>query len=129
MRVVRRKELLISAENKVGLLKEISEKLSNEQINIESICAYVVDGKAFFRMVVSDSEKAKEILKPEYSIEEREVLVVSLANQIGRLYELTSKISDANIDLTYIYGTTSEADEAKLILSSLNNDEIINLLS
>ena len=130
MKVVKGEEIIIAVENKVGRLEEITGIISKEGINIRAIVAYVENKQAIFRIITSDNLKTKEILlqkglKPEA----KEVVIVELPDKIGELYKMAGKFKEANIDLEYIYGTTTTAEVATLIFSSNNNEKAIEILA
>ena len=131
MKVVKGEEVFLTAPNRIGLLEEICKSISESGVNIRAICAYVVDDKALFRIVTSDNTKTKEILEANnYSVEKKEVVIVELPDKVGELYNLASKVKDAGVDLNYIYGTTVAPQEnAILVLSSNNNEKVLDLLS
>ena len=107
MRVKKFGELLVSGENRIGFLYDISDKISSAGINILAISAYSYDNKAFFRMVTSDNDKAKIVLSSlGCGIEEKQVVSAEVEDRVGELKEMTSKLKDSGIDLKYIYGTS-----------------------
>jgi len=123
-------ELFLTADNKVGKLEEVSGLLKNGGVNIKSISAWADSGKAFFRLVTSDNAKAKEILAGLGSVEEKAVILVDMPDEVGQLNDLCLKLKDNNIDLTHIYGTTSEAGKsATIIFSSSDNDKALDIIS
>ncbi|MCM8773638.1 MAG: ACT domain-containing protein [Candidatus Omnitrophica bacterium] len=131
MKVVKGEEIFVTTFNKVGTLAAITEIIANAEINIRAISAYVVGDKAFFRLITSDNNKTKEVLsKNNYSWESKEVVIVELIDKAGQLYNLASLLKKANVDLNYIYGTTSKPlTETIIIFSSNNNDKAIDILS
>jgi len=130
MAVVKSKELLVSADNKVGLLDDLSAAIALDRINIRTISAYVYDNKAFFRIITSDNEKAKDIIEQAgFRVEARDVVIMELEDKIGALKGITEKIKAAGIDLKYIYGTVSKSgDTCMLVLSSGDNDKLVSIL-
>ena len=103
------KELVITADNKVGVLANISKILADHGINIEGVAGYAAEGgKAKIMLVAEDALRAKEALqKAGYKdMKENEVVVVDLENKAGALKSITAKMSDAKIDIRYTYGTT-----------------------
>ena len=123
-------EIILTAANAIGKLEEISGILKAAAINIITICAYAMEGKALFMLVTSDNKKAKECLSPLGQIETREIIIVAVPNSIGQLQSLTGKLKAAQIDLNYIYGTaTGEGESASIVFSSNNNAKALALLT
>ncbi len=131
MKAVKAKELLIKSENKIGALADLTKVIAGGGINIRAISAWAEDNFALFRLLTSDNTKAKEILtNNNYSFEEKEVVVVELPDRIGQLSLFAGKLKEAEIDLAYIYGTTSKPEyEAILVFSSNNDDKAVEVLS
>ena len=124
------KELVITAENKVGILANISKVLADHGINIEGVAGYAAQSEAKIMLVSDDTLRAKEALqKAGYkNIKENEVIVVDLANKPGALKAITAKMADAKIDIRYTYGTACPSGcPARLILATNNNEKAIVL--
>ncbi len=123
-------ELLLTTDNKVGKLEEIAGAIKGVGINIRAISAWAFDDKAFFRLVASDTEQTKQVLKVFGTVEERGVVIVDMPDEVGQLFTLASKMKDNNIDLEYIYGTTSEPGKAAIIIfASDNNEKALEVIS
>lgn len=130
MKAVNGQELFLSAENKVGRLCEIAKLVKDANINIRAISAYVVEEKAYIRLVTSDNMKASKTLEKIGRIESKEVIIVEMTDEVGRLYDFTAKLKDANISLTHIYGTTVQSGRtANIIFSSDNNKKALEILA
>jgi hypothetical protein len=130
MKTRKAQELVLATENKPGTLAEISGALKAKGINIIAVSAWSVDTKAFFRLIASDTAAAKQALASFGKGEEKEVVIVELPDTVGALESVTSKLKNANIDLTHIYGSVSEAGKtAHLIFASSNNAKALELLS
>lgn len=125
------RELSFSASDKVGLLNEMSTELTNAGVNMVTVCAYEMDGKASFMMITSDNAKVTEVLKAKgYDIKENEVVLYDLENKVGAAAEMTKKLADAGINMSYLYGTTGAADApALLVFRSNNNAKAVEALN
>ena len=92
------KQLTIVAEDRVGLLADISYILGRSRINIDSISAGVASGKAFVNLNISDASRASALLKTNhYEVIESDMLVVKLPDHPGALAAVSKKLTDANI--------------------------------
>lgn len=122
MKAVKGEELILTCDNKVGRLDELTSLLKEKNINLRGISAYVVDSKAIFRLITSDNVKAKEALKKIGSLEAKEVIIVDMPDEVGQLSLIAKKLKDANIDLMHIYGTTSKPHESAIIVFASNDN-------
>lgn len=125
------KEVFISADNKIGLLRDLSKILAAGAINIRAISGYIIEAKAFIRLIVSDYSKAEELLRDsDYNVVLKEVVLIEAEDKIGALEEISERVEQAGIDLKYIYGSaSSNTSKAILIVSSSNNEALLNLFS
>ena len=125
------KELVITTENKVGILANISKILADHGINIEGVAGYAAaNNEAKIMLVAEDTLRAKEALqKAGYkNIKENEVVVVELENKPGALKSITAKMADAKIDIRYTYGTACPSGcPARIILATNSNEKAVVL--
>lgn len=125
------REISFIAPDKVGLLNEISTELSNAGVNVLTVCAYSMEGKANFMMITSDNAKATEVLKGKgYEVKDYEVVLYDLDNKVGAMSEMTKKLADAEVNMDYFYGTTGDPDvPALLVFKSNNNAKAVEVLN
>lgn len=120
------KEIVISAQNKVGILANISKILADHDINIEGVAGYNEAGQAKIMLVTTDNLRASDALKKAgyTALKESEAVLVDLVNKPGALKNLTAKLAAEGIDIKYTYGTIcSEGCPARIILSTTNNEK------
>ena len=122
------KELFVSCENRIGLLNDLAKRLAEADINISAISGYVVEEKAFFRILADI--KAKEVLESSgYEVSLRDVVRVEVENKTGALEKIAQMAESAGIDLKYIYGSAGfDGIKTTLVFSSSNNDSLVELL-
>ena len=83
------KTITIVEQDRVGLLMDISYILGKEKINIESITANAIGGKAIITLMVNDGSEAKKTLaKNGFHIIEEDLIMVSLKDRPGELAAL-----------------------------------------
>lgn len=112
------KQLSVFLENKSGRLHEVFEVLGHEKINV-SACS-VADTSEFgiLRMIVSDPEKAREVLKSKlFSVNVSEVISFATPNTPGALAITLRLLSNAGIGIEYLYGF-SLGDKSFIVLRS-----------
>jgi len=122
------KEINVTIANKIGVLADIAKIIAEHGINIEALAGYAEDKEAKIMLVTEDNLRATDALvKNKYkSIKENEVLILELENKPGDLRNVTAKLSDEDIDIKYIYGTSCSAGcPAKIILSTSDNEKAL----
>lgn len=98
------KQLSIYAENKKGTMQKITSILANRQINILGSVTNDSAEYGIVRMVVSDTEGAREALTDAgYLCRVMDVIGVEVEDEVGNLNRLLSALSDSNINVNYIY--------------------------
>lgn len=123
------KQLSFFLPNKVGLLSEMTSFITAAKINIEAICAYEMEDEGFFMLITDNNAKAKKILShmgAEVKLED--IILVEMPNKFGQLREAAKKISDAGIDITYVYGSPVKG-KMTLILKTDNDRKAIKILN
>ena len=117
------KQLIITVNNKVGTLAEVTHVVSSVGINLIAVCAYAVDNKGVIIFVTEDNSKAKKLLQDKkYDVREEDVILLSIDNKPGELEKVTQKIAKAGIDVTLLYGSVEQRGKtSRLILVSENN--------
>lgn len=124
------KEIVVTAENKVGMLANMSKILADHGINIEGVAGYEMGSEAKVMIVADDTLRAKEALeKAGYkNIKEYEVVIVDLENKPGALKSITAKMAAEKIDIKYTYGSACpEGGPARIVLSTSNNEKALVL--
>jgi hypothetical protein len=105
-KAMRIKQLSFSLPNRIGLLSELSSFLTAAKINIEAICAYGMGDEGYFMIVTDNNAKAKKVISQmgaEVKVEE--VIAVEMPNKMGQLRQVAKRISDAGVDIHYVYGS------------------------
>lgn len=98
------KEITIVGEDKVGALADISYILGKARINIESVSATSMEGKAIVSLMVKDEKRATELLKNNgYHVLEAEIFVVKLKDEPGRLSDLSKSLADEDVSISSLY--------------------------
>ena len=92
--------------NRVGQLGELLSVLARENIGVLGISIVDSTDWAVIRMVLSDPNKAREVLKPSYPYTERPVLLVCLEDEqsLSRVFaDLTA--AELNVNVAYPLAT------------------------
>lgn len=97
------KQVTIVADDRIGLLADISYILGRSHINIETVSVAVASGKAFISLGVTDADRAAKLLKANnYSVVESDVLVVKLSDEPGELAHISKMLAKAGINIVSV---------------------------
>lgn len=124
------KQLSVFIENREGRLEKVTKTLGENNINI--ICISLADTSEYgmLRMIVSDPENAKTILKENgFSAMITNVIGVKLPHHFGMLNKLTQLLSDNSINIEYMYALTSGQNNASIIIKTSDSAKTIDIVS
>lgn len=98
------KSITIVADDRVGLLADISYLLGKAKVNIEAISVDVVGKKAVISITVKDSDKAKSVLQNAgFNVTESNSIVVKLIDRPGELSRVTSMLAEQGINIENVH--------------------------
>ena len=121
---------MISVDNTVGSLAEVTSTVSASGINLVAICAYAVEGNVAIMFVTEDNNEAKRLLEARnFIVKEEEVILLYIDNKPGALQAVTDQVAGAGIDLRLIYGSVDNAATvSRIVLISEDNMEVMMII-
>lgn len=121
-------QLLIITEDRPGMLAKISDLIASEGVNIDEICAYSAQGKAYFMIVTNNNEAVKKSLKTKGGclVQEEDAISVDLENKPGALRNMAMQLKEKKINIKYCYGTSYVgADPCHFIFKAEDNNKAL----
>ncbi|MEN6521210.1 MAG: ACT domain-containing protein [Armatimonadota bacterium] len=117
--------------NRTGELARMTAHLARFNINIKAISTVDATDHAVIRMITNDADKAAAaLLELNYGFIRSDVIVVEIPDRPGSLSELCAKLSAADINIRYIYGTvTPGGGVASAVINTDDNDAADKLTS
>lgn len=121
-------QLSVFLENKSGRIAEVLEVLGRENIRITALSMADTNEFGILRLIVSEPEKAKALLKQQlFTVNISDVISV-MAPDEARYYAKVLKIlSDIDISVEYTYAF-STGNKSIIILRCSDNEKAINAL-
>lgn len=117
------KQLSVFIQNKSGKIASVTRTLYENGIDIRALSVADTTDFGILRMLVSDVNKSKEALAKENCIVSiNNVDVVAVPDRPGGLAEVLSKISDANIDIEYMYSLIDRGTKDAYMVFRLADD-------
>ncbi|HCA21220.1 MAG TPA: amino acid-binding protein [Lachnospiraceae bacterium] len=104
-------QISIFAENKKGSMREITQLLTDNSLNI--YCAITNDSAEYgiVRLLVDETDRAIKLLKDNgFTCKLSRVIGVKIPDNVGSLNKLLADIEDSNINLDYLYVSYSRED-------------------
>jgi hypothetical protein len=103
-------QLTIPAENKPGVLGQITSILSKEKINIRAATISSFGATGFFNLIVDDPERGQKALaKAGIGVSLTEVIAVLINDQPGGLDKLVQLLAAQNVNIENAYGFVIES--------------------
>lgn len=120
------KQLSVFIENRAGRLEQVTETLKENGINITSLSLADTSEYGMLRMIVSDPQLGKQVLKAAgFSSMLTDVIAVKLPHKIGMLHELLKTLEAVNIEYMYALATN---ENAAMILKISSNEAALKAL-
>lgn len=122
----KQKQIFFMLDNKAGLLAKVTDIITGAGINMEDICAFSQGSEANFLIISEDNAEALGALKAAgIEATEVDVTAVELVNHPGELDRIAKKMAVANINILYMYATTTDSETATVIFKTEDEDVTI----
>jgi len=121
-------QLSVFLENKSGRLTEVLDALGQENIRITALSVADTSDFGILRMIVSDPEKARNMLRERhFTVNSTEVLSIMAPNEARHYARVLRILSDIDISIEYTYAFSIGA-KSIIILRTSNTEEAIKAL-
>lgn len=109
------KTLTIVADDKVGLLADISYILAKSKINIDAINVDVVGGKAIISLALSDAVKGKSVVEAAgYKCEDPSSVVIKIPDKPGELNKMTATLAKEGVNVQNVHMLAKDGNQTVL---------------
>ncbi len=110
-------ELKIRVDDRPGILGEVASALGERKVNLRAVNAWVEGTQGVLRLVVDKAAAAKKVLSAHgYTVEEREILELSLADKPGELGKAARKLGEAGINIQYVFVGSAAARKVSVFM-------------
>lgn len=124
------KQLTVFIENRAGRLEQVTQILKDNNINIVSVSLADTSDYGLLRLILSDPDKAVTVLKDAgLSAMTTNVIAVKLTQHVGKLGELLAILSDAGVNVEYMYGLTSGDENASIVLKTSDQNKALDAIT
>ncbi|SFS02218.1 ACT domain-containing protein [Anaeromicropila populeti] len=124
------KQLSVFIENREGRLEKVTETLSNHNINIVSLSLADTSEYGMLRLIVSDPDKGKQVLKENgFSAMLTDVLAVRLPHDVGMLQKLLQIFFEVNLNVEYMYVLGTGEENASIIVKVSDPKKAVEALA
>ena len=112
-------EIIVTVDDRPGVLAEIGELLGSSGVNIETLSASTFEGRGIIHLVVDDGEDASEMLQSNgFAVEGfRPVLTATLDDRPGELGRYCRKLAAEGVQISAAYVVKRGAGETELLFA------------
>ncbi len=123
------KQLTVFIENRAGRLEQVTQILKDNDINIVSVSLADTSEYGLLRLILSDPDKAVKVLKENgLSAMTTDVIAVKLTQHVGKLGELLGILSNAEVNVEYMYGLTSGDENASIVIKTSDQSKALDAI-
>ena len=124
------KQLSVFIQNESGKLASVTEALAWAGVDIRALSIADTTDFGILRMLVSDVQKAAEVLDSlNCIVSQTDVTVVAVPDQPGGLARVLGLMAGANIDIEYMYSLIGRGEEkAYMVFRVSDEDRLLKLL-
>ncbi|HCL55977.1 MAG TPA: amino acid-binding protein [Spirochaetia bacterium] len=128
MRII---QIAVFLENKKGRLKEITDILASQSIDIRALSIAETKDFGVIRLIVNHPDRAYAVLKAnELTVRKTEVLAVEVEDQPGGLNYVLGILEKNSVNIEYMYAFVEKAsDKALLVMRFDDLDRAEKILS
>lgn len=124
------KQISVFVENKAGKMAELTDCLSQHDIDMRALSVAEAEDFGIVRIIVDDAYKTSCVLKEAgYVVSITPVLAVEIPDEPGSLYKIMRILGDGGVNLEYTYAfLTRKQNTAYIILRVADNEKAIEVL-
>jgi hypothetical protein len=110
-------QISIFIENKSGRLAEVTSVLTEAGVNIRALALAETSDFGILRLIVNDTERALKALREAgITVTKTEVVAVEVPDRPGGLGQILNAISDAGINVEYMYAFVEKSGENAIVI-------------
>jgi hypothetical protein len=121
---MRAEQISVFIENKAGRLCEVTGILAENEVNIRALALADTSDFGVLRLIVDDSEKAKEVLKRAgLTVGKTDVVAVEVPDRPGGLHHILNLLQTARINVEYMYAFVQQSGNNAVMIFRFDNTE------
>lgn len=122
------KQVSVFLENKSGRLNEVTQILGDAGLNMSAFTIADTSDFGILRLIVSDPERAKELLKKNnFAVQITEVILVKSPNRPGGLAKMLNVLNAENVFIEYMYAFSNSEDTAVIVLRPTDLEKCMDI--
>ena len=123
------KQIVIVADNRPGIVADVTMALGEKGVNIGTIDGEAIKGVGVVRMTVSDYDLALRVLRDAgFHAFSEEVILIQLEDKPGALARVARRFKDARIDITSLRIVSRDGKTGVVALSCEDSERAKELV-
>ncbi len=124
-------QISIFLENRAGRLAEVTRVLGESGVNIRALSLADTSDFGILRLIVSDFEKAKTVLKDNgFTVGRTNVVAVEVDDSPGGLHRILHLLSTQGVNVEYMYAFVQQSGQSAILIFRFDRtDQAIEILS
>lgn len=123
------KQLSVFLENKNGRINDVTKALAQHGINMHAFSMAETTDFGILRLIVSDVEKAVEVLRSEnFAVILTDVVCISCPNVSGALSRILEHLAEHRIFIEYMYAF-AQGETANVVIRPTDLSTCLELLA
>ncbi|MGD9017287.1 MAG: ACT domain-containing protein [Desulfobacterales bacterium] len=121
---MRAEQISVFLENKAGRLCEVTGVLAKANVNIRALALADTSDFGVLRLIVDDTENAKNVLKNEgFTVGKTDVLAVEVPDRPGGLHEILHLLQSSSINVEYMYAFVQQSGSNAVMIFRFDNTD------
>jgi hypothetical protein len=119
------KQITVFAENKRGTVADITEILSEKNVNLRALSIAETESFGILRLIVNDEETAEKALADAgYLIKVTEVVGVKIGDAPGKLTEALRVLDREEINVEYLYAFMARTEKHAYVVLRVEDNSL-----
>lgn len=116
------RQLSVFVENKPGTLAEVLAALKEIEVNIRAMAVADTADFGILRIIVNEPDKVEQALREAgFTVKITQVLMLNVDDSPGSLYEQLQKLSEAGVNIEYVYAFAATGDDYARVVIKVDN--------
>jgi len=118
------KQISIFIENRSGRLREVTNILGENSINIRALSLADTSDYGILRLIVDKPQETLDVLKKaNFTLSETDVIAVEVSDEPGGLSHVLDVLGTANINVEYMYAFVEKSSENAVMIFRIEDIE------
>ncbi len=117
-------QISVFLENRAGRLADVTRTLAESGINIRALSLADTSDFGILRLIVTDYEKAKKVLKEQgFTVGKTNVVAAEVQDKPGGLHAILTMLSQKGINVEYMYAFVQQSGENAVLIFRFDRTE------